>query len=109
MSVLLSFPWLWSQAVTPDIPRWLLWTVEWLFVYGEPALSIPGIVGGLILWLKVVGLFCLLGWVVSWVTAALKERYVARGNWLDLAAMVGLAAAVSATVLRVMETTQRIE
>ena len=109
MSVLFSFPLLWSQAAPPGVPAWLFRTIVWLFVYGEPALTIQGVVGGLILWLKVMSLFCLLGWVVSWVTAALKERSEARGHWHDLAAILGVAAAVGAVVLRVLESTRRVE
>ncbi len=109
MSVLFSLPLLWSQAAPPGVPAWLLRAIEWLFVYGEPALTIPGIIGGLISWLKVISLLCLLGWVASWVTAALKERYVARGNWLDLAAVLGLIVAVGAILLRVLEATHRLE
>ena len=45
MSLLLSFPLLWSQAsppAPPGVPAWLLRTIEWLFVYGEPASDDPG-------------------------------------------------------------------
>ncbi|MBV8607400.1 MAG: hypothetical protein JO034_08060, partial [Singulisphaera sp.] len=46
MSVLFSFPLLWSQAAPPGVPAWLFRTIVWLFVYGEPALTIQGVVGG---------------------------------------------------------------
>ena len=42
--------------------------LPWLFVFGEPDdHDRPACSGGLITWLKVVSLFCLLGWVVSWL------------------------------------------
>ena len=89
MSVLSSFPLLWSQQVPlGGLPSALRGIVSWLLIFGEPTLTIPGLVGGLITWAKIVSLFCLLGWVVSWLTAAFKERIVAQGGPLDIAALV---------------------
>ena len=88
--------------------------MAWLFVFGEPNFNTYGttwwhaIQSGLILWLKVVSLFCLLGWVVSWVSAALKERTVARGDWLDIAALAAIVGAVGTMLLSVLESTHRI-
>jgi hypothetical protein len=114
MSALASLPVLFAQAA-PQGPS-SLWhrLLVWLIIYGDPAVvpldpRIPAAVTGLIVWLKVISLFCLLGWVVSWVTSALKERTVARGDWLDVAALVALIGGVGAMALRVMVATKRIE
>jgi hypothetical protein len=82
--------------------------MTWLFLLGEPTITLPGLLGGLITWLKVVSLFCLVGWVVSWLATALKERTVARGNWLDVAALVALVGVVGTMLLRVLETTGKV-
>src|SRR4051794_7938144 len=65
---------LWAQATVPGVPNWLFNVEEWLFVFGDPAFSTPGVWGGVITWLKVVGLFALLSWVFSWVAAAVRTR-----------------------------------
>src|SRR4051794_28720382 len=108
MSVLSPVPLVWSQMTLQRIPVWLRPTISWLFLFGEPAISIPGLLGGLITWVKVISLFCLLGWTVSWLTAALKERRVARGTWLDIAALVAVIGGLGTVLLRVLETTGRL-
>jgi len=105
MSALSFLTLLWSQAVLPGIPKSLQSTVMWLLFFGEPTMTSRGLVGALIFWIKVLSLMSLLGWVVSWVSAALKERTVARGNGLDLAALVALALAVVAMVIQVLQST----
>ncbi len=106
------FPWLlWAQASMP-MPgvsaRWVP-TLKWLFVYGDPGVSIPGVAGGLITWMKVVGLFALIAWVLSWVSAAFRTRDKARGDWLDIASLVALGGCLAAVVLNVLQTTKRIK
>jgi len=108
MSVLLNLPLLIAQALLPGVPeRWRA-ILLWLLLFGEPAFTQPGLLGGFITWIKIISLFCLLGWVVSWVAHAFKERTVAQGNWLDIAALVALIGSIVAMVFQVMETTGRI-
>lgn len=64
--------------------------------------------GGLLTWVKVVSLFCLLGWVATWLSTALKERTVARGNWLDIAALAAIVGGIAAMLIKVLETSDRI-
>ena len=109
MSMLPSLPLLWAQlAPESSIPPWLRNTIAWLFVFGEPAFTQRGWFGSFILWLKVVSLFCLLGWVVSWLATAFKQRKLGNGNWLDIAALVALIGGVATVLFRVLETTERI-
>ncbi|WP_406693423.1 hypothetical protein V5E97_20575 [Singulisphaera sp. Ch08] len=108
MSVLLSLPVLWSQALLPGVPQQWRAVMLWLLLLGEPAFTQPGLIGGLITWVKIISLFCLLGWVVSWVSIALKERTAARGNWLDIVALIALLGCIAAMVFHVMESTGRI-
>ncbi|WP_435009995.1 hypothetical protein P12x_001214 [Tundrisphaera lichenicola] len=98
----------WAQAKLPGIPDWLVPIEEWLYVFGEPSVSIPGVLGGLITWLKVVGLFALLAWVFSWVASAVRTREKARTNVLDIAALVSLLGCLGAVVLNVLQSTKRI-
>ncbi len=46
--------------------------------------------GGFITWLKVVGLFALIAWLLSWVVAAFRTRDRAKADVLDIAALVAL-------------------
>src|SRR5690242_11196708 len=110
MSLLSSLPLLWSQEVPlGGIRTGFLRTVfAWLLIFGEPTMTIPGLWGALITWLKVVSLFCLLGWVAAWLSSAFKERVVARGGWLDVAALVAVIGVPVTMLLRVLETTHRL-
>ena len=75
MSFLLSFPMIWSQAAFAGIPEW---TRRLLAPGRADASRSPAPWAALLTWIKVLSLFCLMGWVVAWVTAALKERSIAR-------------------------------
>lgn len=107
-------PFLLGQVANDGLPRSLRAVINWLFVFGEPTNTILAsdvwtmLLSGLITWLKVVSLLCLLGWLLSWVAAALKERQVARGSWLDIAALVALVGGAGTMLLKVMEDTHRI-
>ena len=105
MSFLLSFPMIWSQAAFAGIPEW----TRRLLLLGEPTLTLPGPLGGVLTWIKVLSLFCLMGWVIAWVTAALKERSIARPRLLDVAALVALIGSLVPLTLSVLESTGRIK
>ena len=77
-------------------------------MFGEPAFTQRGLFGSFIVWFKVVSLFCLLGWVVSWLTTAFKQRLLAKGSWLDIAALVALLGGLATVLFRVLEHTERI-
>ncbi len=109
MSVLSSIPLIWSQAARPGLDPALRRALTWLFLFGEPAVSLPGPFGGLITWLKVVGLCCLVAWAAAWLVTAIKERSVGRGAWLDIAALAALIGGIGAMLLHVLVTTKRIE
>src|SRR5262249_10379213 len=59
--------------------------------------------GGLITWVKVVGLMSLVAWVGSWVVTALKERKAARTGPLDIAALVALVGGLLSVLLAVAQ------
>jgi ABC-type transport system involved in multi-copper enzyme maturation permease subunit len=108
MSALLSFSLLWGQVAPTSIPPWLRPTIAWLFVLGEPAFTQRGLFGSFIVWLKVVSLFCLLAWVVSWLVTAFRQREIARGGWLDYAALAALIGGLTSVLLRVLEQAERM-
>lgn len=104
---------LWAQAGAAAAtaparpPAWLLW----MFVWGEPAFTVDGTLGGLITWLKVVGLFCLIGWIGSWVVAAIKNPPPGRRQafgLMDLGGVLGIALGLVAALLGVMVATKKI-
>ncbi|MBX6311829.1 MAG: hypothetical protein IRY99_02745 [Isosphaeraceae bacterium] len=100
-------PWLWAQAgPNPSVvpPAWL----EWLYVWGEPSVTDERWFGGPITWLKVVGLFCLLGWTASRILAAFKERRSARAGPFDIAAVAALIGALLAVALQVLQTSKQL-
>ena len=98
-----------QTSALPGVPAGWVPTLKWLFVFGEPGVSIPGVTGGLITWIKVVSLFALLAWLLSWVVAAYKSREKSRGDWLDIAALVATLGCLAAVVLNVLQTTGRIK
>jgi hypothetical protein len=108
MSASFALPLLWGQMFLQGVPDRLKSLMTWLFLLGEPTVTMPGFLGALITWLKVVSLFCLLGWVCSWVASALRERKVARLSWLDIAALAAVGGGAVTMLIRVLETTQRI-
>lgn len=97
---------LWAQAGPPTVPNWLLW----FYVWGEPAFSVPGYRGGLLTWTKVAGLFCLLGWTLTWIVAALKEPPEGRRGLgpIGVAALAGLVVGLVAALLGVLVATHRV-
>lgn len=109
MSALSSLPILWAQGFLQGVPAQYRPLLAWLYLLGEPNVTIPAldwsraVLGGALTWLKVVSLFCLLGWAVSWLVTALKEKTVGRGGWLDVAALVSIIGAVGTVVLHVLE------
>ena len=105
MSFLLSFPVIWSQAAFSGIPEW----TRRLLLLGEPTLTLPGPFGALFTWIKVLSLFCLMGWVFAWVTSALKERSITRPQLLDVAALVALFGCLVPLMLSVLESTGRLK
>ncbi len=93
-----------APATAP--PSWLLWLIVW----GNPSLTVQGLGGGMITWLKVVGIFCLVGWVTSWLIASLKQprRDAPTFGILDMGAIAGLLFGILAVVVRVMVDSQRL-
>ena len=118
MSASFSFPFLLAQVSLQTLPKRLQVLMGWLYVFGEPTYTIQisslttMLIAGLLTWAKVVSLFCLLGWVLSWVSAALKERQqVARttGRGLDIAAVAAIVGVGATLLVRVLETTGRLK
>jgi hypothetical protein len=105
---------IWAQAAAPhpqpapatatNFPEWL----QWLFVWGEPGLTDVRFLGGLMTWAKVVGLFCLLGWSLSWIVAAFKEPDLKKTRALDIAAAVALLGGLVCALLQVLEANERL-
>lgn len=93
----------------PGVPAQWVPAVKWLFVLGEPGISIPGVAGGLITWVKVVSLFALLAWLLSWTVSTFKARTKNRADVLDIAALVALLGSVGAVVLNVLQSTGRLK
>src|SRR5881227_238157 len=58
---------LWGQASPSGVPAFVQNAIGWLHLFGEPMRTIYGttwttaLLGGLLTWVKVVSLFCLLG------------------------------------------------
>jgi len=114
MSAIALIPPLWGQMSRPNAPPLLENLVRWLYLFGEPMQTIYGtswlamLLGGLLTWVKVVGLFCALGWIVSWLATGVKERVIARGGRLDIAALASLVGGVGTVLLWVLEQNHRV-
>ncbi|MGO9597248.1 MAG: ABC transporter permease [Isosphaeraceae bacterium] len=96
---------LWAQAsgAAPAAQNFSRWrkVLFWLFLYGEPAFTPEGLLGGWLLWIRGISLLCFVCWVGAWIVTAIKERCVARGGWFDY---VGLAAVLTIPVTMLIRT-----
>jgi hypothetical protein len=111
MLPLLSLPILFAQAgapAPPSIAPWLLQTLRWMNLFGDPEQSFPGYLGGLLTFAKVVGLFSLAAWTVAWVVSATKDRHAPKAKWLDIAALVSLIGCLVAVTVGVLQSTKRL-
>ena len=96
MSSFLTIPLLWAQAGAADAagagdPAGD--SQEPCSGFSSPASRrsrCPAWLGGLLTWLKAIGLLCLVGWLGSWLVTAIKERVVGRGKWYDYVAVAAL-------------------
>ena len=101
-----------AQIATPpsgsSVPLWL----QWLFVIGDPTLTDGRVLGGLLTWCKVVGLFCLLTWTSGWLfrrqqtdTGPQRTVTTVRIYMTAAALLLGLLSALLAN----MEQTERLK
>ncbi|WP_435016100.1 hypothetical protein TA3x_003660 [Tundrisphaera sp. TA3] len=97
---------IWAQTPMPGISPRFVPSLQWLYLLGEPGLSKLGLLGSLLTWAKVVSIFALIAWLLSWVASAFRQREKTRGDWLDIAALVALVASILPLVLNVLESTR---
>ena len=114
-SLMSSFFLLAQQAGTaattgPQLPAWISHALQWFFVWGEPSVTDGAWYGALITFTKVVGLFCLIGWVGAWVITANKDRIIVRSktDWLDIVAALALLGILASVLVGVLQTTGRM-
>lgn len=88
-------------------PDWL----QWLYVWGEPAVTDGRSFGGLMTWSKVVGLYCLLAWVVAWLIVSTRSNTIARkSNPIKLSLVLAvLVTGFLAAMLGVLDETDRLK
>ena len=99
----------------PISPEWGN-ILAWIYLTGDPAVTLFGepslnrtyLLGGLLFWLKAVGLLCLVGWVVSWLVIGIKERVVGQDSWFNYIILAALIMTPLTVMLRVLESVQRI-
>ena len=108
-----------AQAPAPKIPEPAVW-LQWLYVVGEPSVTngkvytglfgplLTWLLGGLLSWSKVVGLFCLLAWVVGWLLAKPKGSVAVRSaNPIKLYLLLGIVFCfILAALLSVLDQTK---
>jgi hypothetical protein len=75
-----------AAAATPQAASWLMNFMGWVYLLGDPAITTKGLLGSLLTWLKIIGLFSLVAWIGARVLQAIKDR-------ISLPALSGLAAA----------------
>ena len=95
----------------PGLPAWLSAALHWLYIFGDPGVTANDYgesFAGFITWLKVVGLFALIGWLMSWVVAAFRTRDRARVTGLDIAGLLALGGCLLTVVLEVLKASNQI-
>ncbi|MBV8487192.1 MAG: hypothetical protein JO161_02820, partial [Planctomycetaceae bacterium] len=103
---------LWAQAsaaspATPIVSRWRK-GLFWLFLYGEPAFTPEGLLGGWLLWIRGISLLCFVSWVGSWIVTAIKERRLARGGWFDYLGLAALILIPVTMLIRTLEASKQM-
>lgn len=95
-----------AAAPAQPAPSALMNFMGWVYLLGDPAITTKGILGSLLTWLKIIGLFSLVSWVGARILAAVKDR-------ISLPALSGIAAAgllggLVSILLQVLQTTGRL-
>ena len=95
-----------AAAATPQAASWLMNFMGWVYLLGDPAITTKGLLGSLLTWLKIIGLFSLVAWIGARVLQAIKDR-------ISLPALSGLAAAglvggLISILLQVLQSTGRL-
>ncbi len=111
---------LWAQAVGPapkaaafnpppiNIPQEWIATLKWLYLWGDPTVRTNDLMGGILTWLKAMGLICLIGWLFYWLILGLKERVVGKGRWYDYLGLLAILMTPLFVMLRELEAAKRI-
>jgi ABC-type transport system involved in multi-copper enzyme maturation permease subunit len=121
MSVFTFLPLLWAQAnpanaaqaaaaaaAPAPAPAPPGFVTKWLYLLGDPSMTLMGLAGGALTWIKAIALLCLVSWVGSWLVIAVKERVVGNGKWYDYLGLIGLILTPVAVLIRVLETVEKI-
>lgn len=113
MSVLPLAGLLWAQVQVPttNLPQWLKAPILWLFVLGEPNITdetYGAWFGAILVWFKIAAIFCLLGWVLSWVVTSLKRGQNKPIDWLDVVFLLALGLSVGLALLDVAQSNKRV-
>jgi hypothetical protein len=108
MSASLTLPLLWGQIFLRGVPAQYQNLMGWMYAFGEPNVMAFGYLGAFITWLKVVSLFCLLGWSAFWVGRALKERIVFRKSALDILLLILIVGWIGTQLWHQLEIAKRI-
>jgi hypothetical protein len=115
MSALFSIPLLWAQAQGPQaaapalpISYQTLLRLYWFVLWSDPTMTAGGITGGILTWLKALGLVCLVCWVASWLLSGVKQRIVGIGHWFDFFGVLALILTPVTVMIRVLESVKRL-
>jgi hypothetical protein len=92
-----------------EISRATLSKLMWLFLASDPWFMTNDLVGGIMTWFKVMGLLCLICWLVSWVVRGINGKVVGRGHWSDYLGVAALILTPVTVMLRVMEQAKRLD
>ena len=65
-------------------------------------------IGGMLTWVKVVSLFCLLGWVAPGWSPASRQRLIGRGRWFDYLGVAALVLTPITVMVRVLQSVKRL-
>ena len=91
-----------DPTASPALPAEYL---QWFYLWGEPSVTLGRSWGGLVTWSKVVGLYCLMAWVVGWLIGSARSNTVgSKPSPAKLGLLVGaLVLGVVAALLGVLE------
>ena len=99
-----------AQAAPPALPFSFqtLLRLYWFVLWSDPTITAGGISGGILTWLKALGLVCLVCWVASWLLSGVKQRIVGTGRWFDYFRSARAVLTPVTVMIRVLESVKRL-
>ncbi len=112
-ALLFSLPLFWRRAPAPVAPAppfnpQTLVRLLWFILWSDPTVTSGDLMGGILTWVKALGLVGLLCWVTAWLLTGVKQRALGTGRWFDYFGLAALVLTPLSVMIRVLESVKRL-